>query len=140
MTRPISKLRWLQRWGMKRNVIAENQKLRQDAAVEAQALIDSQARSFVQWLEARDAGDTIRALRDWADRQRDEVLEKARRRLASGADPEAVMRFVAETLGNKLLHPPVSRLRQADPVEQSWLLNSARQLFDLDGAPPVDRD
>ena len=123
-----------------RNVIAENQKLRQDAAVEAQALIDSQARSFVQWLEARDAGDTIRALRDWADRQRDEVLEKARRRLASGADPEAVMRFVAETLGNKLLHPPVSRLRQADPGEQSWLLSSARQLFDLDGAPPVDRD
>ncbi len=121
-----------------RNVIAENQKLRADAAAQAQEMIEIQARSFLQWLETRDAADTIRALRGWADQQRDAVLDKARRRLASGAEPDAVMRFVADTLSNKLLHPPLSRLRQADAVQQAWLLTSTRQLFDLDASVPDD--
>lgn len=115
-----------------RNVIAENMKLREGAALQAQALIETQSQAFSRWLESRDAGDTIRALRQQARTHRDEVLERARRKLASGEPVESVLGFVADTLSNKLLHPPVSRLRQADAVEQAMLLNTVRRLFDLD--------
>jgi glutamyl-tRNA reductase len=59
------------------------------------------------------------------------VLDKARRRLASGESPEAVLAFVADTLSNKILHAPSRVLRRADAVEQALLLNAARRLFEL---------
>jgi glutamyl-tRNA reductase len=118
-----------------RNVVAENRRLREDAAQQAERLIETQAQVFTRWLEARDAADTIRALRAQAERHREEVLARADRRLANGESAAAVLRFVAEALSNKLLHAPVSRLRQADGVELALLLNSAQRLFDLDPPP-----
>jgi glutamyl-tRNA reductase len=114
-----------------RAVVAENRKVRETAARQAEVLIDDYALEFSRWLESRDAGGTIRAIRERARANRDEVLKKARRKLASGAAPEDVMAFVADTLSNKLLHAPVSRLRKADAVEQALLLSSTRKLFDL---------
>ncbi len=115
-----------------RHVVAENMKLREGAAVEAKALITEQALIFIQWLDARDAGDTLRALRQHAVAQRDDVLAKAVKRLNTGESPETVMRFLADTLTNKLMHAPVSRLGRASRLEQSLLLGATRQLFGLD--------
>jgi glutamyl-tRNA reductase len=114
-----------------RHVVEQNMKLREDAALQASALIEVHAREFSRWLESRDAAATIRALRERARAQRDEVLDKARRRLAAGESPEAVLGFLADTLSNKLLHTPSSTLRQATAVEQALLLSAARKLFDL---------
>ncbi|TJY61873.1 glutamyl-tRNA reductase [Sinimarinibacterium sp. CAU 1509] len=114
-----------------RAVIADNMKLREEAARQAEVLVQSQAQEFARWLESRDAGGTIQQLRARARSTRDEVLEKARKRLASGQSPEAVMAFLADTLSNKLLHAPSHALRRADAVEQAMLLNAARRLFDL---------
>jgi glutamyl-tRNA reductase len=114
-----------------RAVVDQNQKLREAAAHQAEWLIDEYAREFGRWLDSRDAGGTIRAIRNRARLSRDEVLEKARRKLAAGASPEQVMAFVADTLSNKLLHAPVSRLRRADAVEQALLLSGLKKLFDL---------
>ncbi|MEW6168889.1 MAG: glutamyl-tRNA reductase [Pseudomonadota bacterium] len=114
-----------------RDVIVQNMRLREEAARQAEVLIASQAAEFERWLESRDAGATIQAIRSRARASRDEVLDKARRRLASGASPEEVLAFVADTLSNKILHAPSRALRRADAVEQALLLNAARRLFDL---------
>lgn len=114
-----------------RHVVAQNMKLREDAAQQASALIEVHAREFSRWLESRDAASTIRALRERARAQRDEVLEKARRRLAAGEAPEAVLGFLADTLSNKLMHMPSSTLKQASAVEQALLLSATRKLFNL---------
>jgi glutamyl-tRNA reductase len=114
-----------------RAVVDQNQKLREAAAHQAEVLIDEYAREFGRWLDSRDAGGTIRAIRARARLSRDEVLERARRKLAAGASPEEVMAYVADTLSNKLLHAPVSRLRRADAVEQALLLSGLKKLFDL---------
>jgi len=120
-----------------RTVVAENMKLRENEARQAEAIVEEYAAGFNRWLEARDAAPIIRALRDQARGHRDEVLEKARRLLAGGKSPEEVMAFVADTLSHKLTHAPSAALRHADAVEQALLLNSARKLFDL---PEDDRD
>ena len=114
-----------------RAVVTENLKLREEAAKQAEVLIQSQALEFGRWLETRDAGATIQQIRARARSVRDEVLDKARRKLASGEKPEDVMAFLADTLANKLLHAPSSALKRADAVEQALLLNAARKLFDL---------
>lgn len=114
-----------------RNVIAANLQARAEAAKQAEVLVEDYAHQFTRWLESRDAGEVIRRLREQARTHRDEVLDKARRKLASGASAEDVLGFVADTLSNKLLHAPSHRLRSADSVEQSLLINAARKLFDL---------
>lgn len=114
-----------------RNVIAANLQARAEAAKQGEALVEDYARQFTRWLESRDAGQVIRVLREQARAHRDEVLEKARRKLASGASADEVLGFVADTLSNKLLHAPSHRLRSADSVEQALLVNAARKLFEL---------
>jgi glutamyl-tRNA reductase len=114
-----------------RAVVEDNKKVREQAAHQAEVLVDEYAREFTRWLDSRDAGSAIRAIRERARASRDDVLEKARRKLASGSSPEEVLDFVANTLSNKLLHEPVSRLRRADAIEQALLLSSVRKLFDL---------
>jgi glutamyl-tRNA reductase len=114
-----------------RAVIAGNMKAREDAAKQAEALVEDQTRHFEKWLESRDAGVTIRRLREQARASRDEVLDKAARKLAAGEAPESVMAFVADTLANKLLHAPSKALRSADAVEQALLIDAAQKLFDL---------
>ncbi len=114
-----------------RHVVAENLKLREEAARQAEVLIETQAQEFARWLESRDSAATIQEIRARARSSRDEVLEKARRRLASGQSPEEVLAFLADTLSNKILHAPSQALRRADAVEQAMLLNAARRLFDL---------
>lgn len=114
-----------------RAVIAENLKVREAAAQQAEVLVEDYARDFEKWLESRDAGAVIRRLRGRARLSRDEVLAKAQRKLANGESPEAVMAFVADTLSNKLLHAPSERLRNAGAVEQALLIDAAHKLFDL---------
>lgn len=114
-----------------RDVITQNLKLREEAARQAEVLVRTQADEFARWLESRDAGSTIQAIRARARASRDEVLDRARRRLAAGESPESVLAFVADTLSNKILHAPSQILRRADAVEQALLLNAARRLFDL---------
>jgi glutamyl-tRNA reductase len=114
-----------------RDVVQDNLKARTEAAKQAEVLIGEYAIEFTRWLESRDAGTTIAQIRATARQHRDDVLDKARRRLASGAAPEDVLAFVADTLSNKLLHAPSSRLRSASSVEQALLVTAARQLFDL---------
>jgi glutamyl-tRNA reductase len=114
-----------------RAVIADNLKARGAAAQQAETLVEDYARDFERWLDSRDAGATIRRLRAQARASRDEVLDKARRKLAAGETPESVMAFVADTVANKLLHAPSKRLREAGAVEQSMLLDATQKLFDL---------
>ena len=119
-----------------RAVISENLKARDVAAQQAEAMLEDHALEFSRWMESRDAAPTILALRVQARAHRDEVLDKARRKLANGESPEAVMQFVADTMANKLLHAPSAALKRADAVEQALLLSAAQTLFNL----PSDSD
>ncbi len=114
------------------SVIQENMASRQEAARQAEEIIEVQAEHFMGWLRSLDAAATIRAYRAQADAIRGEVLEKARRQLAQGKDPEQVLEFLAHTLTNKLIHAPSSALRQAGADERGDLIELARELFGLD--------
>ena len=51
-------------------------------------------------------------MRDHVERQREQALARARRRLARGEDPLAVLETLGIALTNKLLHAPLQGLKQ----------------------------
>jgi len=55
----------------------------------------------------------IRELRNRAEELRNREVERARRLLARGASPEAVLEQFSHALTNKFLHAPISLLNDA---------------------------
>jgi glutamyl-tRNA reductase len=111
------------------SVIQENLRSRQEAAEQAEEIIDLQTREFCGWLNSLEAVDTITDYRANAEQMRDEVLARALRMLDNGKSPEETLGFLAHTLTNKLLHAPSVNLRQASSQGKSELLKAAHQLL-----------
>ncbi len=114
-----------------REVIQEGLKSRQEAALQAEEIIDVQVGNFMDWIQSLDAVSTIRAYRQQAEQLRDQACELAVQQLAAGKPPEEVLKLLAHTLTNKLLHTPTAQLRQAGASGRADLLEAARRLFDL---------
>ncbi len=112
-------------------VILENRQSREQAAVQAEEIIDNQASHFIGWLRSQGAVSTIRAYRESANEIREDVLEKARRMLARGENPEAAIKYLAHTLTNKLTHRPCSQLHQAAYNGDEELVVTARKILGL---------
>lgn len=114
------------------NVVQDNLRSREEAARQAEAIIDTQVDAVMGWLNTRDAVPMIRALRDNAQRTRDEALDKALAQLANGRAPEEALKFLANTLTNKLVHHPTTALRSAGAEGRADLLDAAGQLLGLE--------
>ena len=112
-------------------IIEEGLKSRQDAAKQAEEIIDTQVSHFMGWLKSLDAVSTIRAFRETAEGYRAAELEKARRMLAAGVDPAKVLEQLANNLTNKMMHHPSAQIRQAGYDGRIELIDAARELFNL---------
>jgi len=113
-------------------VIRSSLRSREDAAREAEVIVDAQVDCFMRWLGTRAVTDTIRAYRALAGARRDEVLARARRQLAAGTPPEDVLEYLARTLTNKLTHTPTVQIREAGADRREEIIEAARTLFDID--------
>lgn len=112
-------------------VIDENRRSRQAAAVQAEEIIDAQVSHFLDWLRLQSNVSVIRDLRTQAEQLRDAALEQALRQLAHGHAPEEVLRQLAHSLTNKMLHSPTIALREASQMGRNDMLEAARLMFDL---------
>ena len=123
-----------------KDVIEENMRSRQQAAQQAEEIIETQVIHFMEWLGSLDAASTIRDLRTQAEGISAEALETARRKLQQGGDPEKVLQDVVRSLTNKLIHHPSTRIRNASELGREDLLLAARELFNLSSdTPPSDK-
>ena len=114
-----------------RNTIEENLKSRQEAAKQAEEIIDLEVAHFLDWLRAQNAVDTIQAFRTQADQFRQDVLVKAQQSLKNGTAPEEVLEILSKQLTNKLTHTPSLQLKNAGAYERHDLIEAARELFQL---------
>ncbi|WP_455210952.1 glutamyl-tRNA reductase [Kaarinaea lacus] len=112
-------------------IIQEGLRSRQEAAAQAEEIIDVQVSHFMNWIRSLGAVDTIRAVRENAEIKRDAELDLALKQIAAGKDPEIVLKQLAHRLTNKLLHEPSTQLKQAGYDGRTELLKAARDLFDL---------
>ncbi len=112
-------------------VIQENLRSRQQAALQAEEIIDTQVTHFINWWHSLDTVDTICDLRDRSQEIRHHLVLKAKRMLDGGKPPYEVIDYLAHTLTNTLMHTPCVQLRQAGYEGREDLVSAARQLFQL---------
>ncbi len=113
------------------HVVQEGLDRRQAAAMQAEAIIETRVRSFMDWMQSRETVPTIRALRDHAERFRRQELERAAKRLARGDDPRRVIEYLSHALTNKLIHDPTHALNHAEAAERAALEATLRRLYRL---------
>ncbi|HSM99881.1 MAG TPA: glutamyl-tRNA reductase [Rudaea sp.] len=113
-----------------RQAVDANLRSRQEAAAEADALIDLSVAHYAAWRRALESGNPLPQLRHAAESRRDEVLARARALLANGRTPEQALEYLAHTLTNKLMHAPSANLRAAALRGDDELLRAAKRLFD----------
>ena len=85
---------------------------RQAAVAQAEAIIETRVDSFMQWMSARQSVPVIRQLHARGESIKQGELERARRLLARGDDPAAVLEALAQGLSNKFLHAPTALLQR----------------------------
>ncbi|MEE4303078.1 MAG: glutamyl-tRNA reductase [Wenzhouxiangella sp.] len=112
-----------------RAIVESAQQQRQEALQQANAIVESEVATFERWLRLQSTSSTLKSLRQRAQGERDQLLDRARQELERGADPEDVMRRLSHRLVNRLLHGPSIRIRQAAEAGDEELLAAARFYF-----------
>ena len=115
-----------------KEVIEDNVRSRQEAAIEAEKIILAGAEDFLAHLRSLDAVEVVRAFRSQAENIQSAELTKALRLLENGRPPELVMHQLARSLTNKLIHAPCVQLRKAGSEGKTERLDWARTLLELD--------
>lgn len=95
------------------NIIANNQAQRQEAAKNADIIIADETVDFIRSIATFNAKDVVKTYRDNAELIRQDLIQKAKKAILSGADPIEEMEKVTFKLTQKLLHPPTVALQQA---------------------------
>lgn len=114
-----------------KQVIEENLRSREEAALQAEEIIDSQVERFMAWVHSLDAVPTVRAYRAYAESLGDAEIEKAGRQLENGTPPQEVIKTLTRNLVKKLSHNPSVNLRNAAADGKAGLLEAVRILFQL---------
>jgi len=113
-------------------VVTDNLELRQAAARQAEEIIEVRAHGFMDWVQSLDGNALIVAYRRQVDAIAAAELEKARRRLANGEDAAAVMGGLCRSLANKLVHHPLTKIREAAGEGRTDMIEVARELLAID--------
>jgi len=112
-------------------IAADGVAARSNAVQQAEAIIDTEVRDFMQWMSTRGAVPTIRALRDQAERNRRHELERAMKSLEKGDDARQVLERLSEALTNKLMHGPTHALNTASDEERDQLVQTLSRLYQI---------
>ncbi|MCB1614786.1 MAG: glutamyl-tRNA reductase [Pseudomonadales bacterium] len=113
------------------DTIKENLKSREEAAREADIIIENAIEQYLASQRELDAVHAVKAYRQKAEELRDEETARALRLLEKGDDPQKVIRVLARNLTNKLLHPPTTGMKKAGIEGKKELLEWARDLFEI---------
>jgi glutamyl-tRNA reductase len=113
-------------------IIQEGLRSRQEAALQAEEIIDSQVHHFMGWLRSMEATPTILRYREQMEQLRDEEVRRAIQLLSQGQDPEQVVTLLARALTNKIIHKPSAQLRRAGFEGRDDVLSIAQELLGLD--------
>ncbi len=95
---------------------------RRAAVVQAEAIIETRVQHFMHWLGNRQIIPALVDFQRAADQVRQNELERARRMLARGDDPEQVLELLAHGLTQKYMHGPMAALNRSESQERQQLL------------------
>ncbi|PIE23387.1 MAG: glutamyl-tRNA reductase [Neptuniibacter caesariensis] len=114
-----------------KEVIEENQRSRENAARQAETIIENGAHEFMRQLRSLEAVDVLTVFRGRAEQLRDQELDKALKQLGNGKSAEEVITMLARSLTNKMLHYPTIQMRKASAEGRTEMLELVQELHQL---------
>ncbi|MEY8204617.1 MAG: glutamyl-tRNA reductase [Bermanella sp.] len=114
-----------------KDIIEENVRQREGAALDAQEIIEAGSSDFMRQLRTLDAVTTLKAFRQHAEGIRDLELEKAVKRLQKGDDAHKVLATLASMITNKLIHRPTVHMREASAEGRKEVMDWVQELYQL---------
>jgi glutamyl-tRNA reductase len=112
-------------------VVTDGMVNRQEAAIDAEMIVQARVENFMSWMKKRDAVPTIKALRDQAEATRKAELDKALKLIQKGESPDKVLEALSTALTNKFLHAPSHALNQAHGEEHTRLEQLMKHLYQI---------
>jgi len=112
-------------------MIDANYASRQAAVDAAELIIAQHSMRYMNWLRMSESVHLIRAYREQAFMQSDQLLQQAKQAIAQGKPVEQVLELFAHQLTAKLLHQPSVQLRQASEMGDADTLEIAQQLLGI---------
>jgi len=112
-------------------VVQSGNEARQAAVSQAEAIIDSRVLNFMHWMQQRANVPIIRDLQASAQLVQTAELDRAKRLLAKGESPDAVLEQLAHGLTQKYLHGTLAALHQSEDADRQQLLSWLPRLFPL---------
>lgn len=115
-------------------LIKEGAQARQDAVLQAEAIIDHGVQSFFRWKDSRAQVPLIKALTDHSEDLQLAEIAHAKRLFAKGEDIDTVLKILAHGLSQKYLHGALNQLHHlntTDASERETKVELIRNLFGL---------
>ena len=110
-------------------VITSGQSQRQEAVVDAEAIIDEGVQKFMTWLDHRSHVPVIQELHVQADAWRQTELSRARKLIERGQDIDSVMESLSLGLMKKMLNGPLRELHHAQGAHRQQTLDAVKHMF-----------
>lgn len=115
------------------SVANENLNERAGEVRKADEIVEEEVAGFLRWLDSLDQVPTIVALRERLEEIRRSELEKSLRTSLKGLsekERQAIEDMTSAIIG-KILHAPISRMKQPEDGEESLYVEALRKLFGL---------
>ena len=116
-------------------VADDNRDERGREADKAERLVTHEVEAFWRWLEHLEVVPTIVALREKVESIRRGELQKTLNSMKGlSEDQRAALESLTSAIVNKILHVPITRMKQRDHRTEAYYVDAARRLFDLEGS------
>ncbi len=95
-------------------VVAQGKESRQNAVVQAEAMIATHVHEFERWLAMRASVPCITTVRSRAEMMAKTLADQAKKAIANGENPDEAIDALTRSLTHKLIHDPTVLLRNAE--------------------------
>jgi len=114
-------------------VAEENRDERNREADKAEHIVSQEVESFWRWLGHLEVVPTIVALREKMEAIRRAELQKTLNALKDvGPREREALDAMTAAIVNKILHTPITRLKERDRRTEAFYIDAARRLFDIE--------
>jgi glutamyl-tRNA reductase len=115
-------------------VVQANIKAREKEAAKAEKIVSEEVEQFISWMQSREVFPTIIMLKDWAEDIRKAEVDKTLRKMQNLSEVDRKrIEAMTEAILNKILHRPVSQMKNAsNSSEGGNLVEALRKIFRLD--------
>lgn len=122
-----------------RNIADHNVRLRELEVDKASEIIKEGILEFQSLQLSKNVKDLVVSYRSNVKKVEEEEVMKAKKILASGADPEETLIILARSLTQRLMHQPTAEMKNAAKREDKKLLSYAKRIFGLEKLNNLDK-